>query len=103
MIDYLTEKLGEVEALILAGLTVVVIWAVAMVFIKTRALIPTAVMLVVGGLVLWGTANSEWFAEKIGEEADAAPAVVVPLHPAPAGDATVEVPVDAAVTWTFAA
>lgn len=102
MIDYLTEKLGEVEALILAGLTVVVIWAVAMVFIKTRALIPTAVMLVVGGLVLWGTANSEWFAEKIGEEA-AAPAVVVPLHQAPISDATVEVPVDAAVTWTFVA
>jgi len=68
VIDYLTEKLTEVQTLLLAGLVVVVIWSVATVFIKTRALIPTAVMLVVGGLVLWGTANSDWFAEKIGEE-----------------------------------
>lgn len=68
MIDYLTEKLSEVQTLLLAGLAVVVIWAVATVFLKTRALIPTVVMLVVGGLVLWGTANSDWFAEKIGEE-----------------------------------
>lgn len=103
MIDYLTEKIAEVEVLILAGLGLVVIWCVLMVFVKTRALIPTAVMLVVGGLVLWGTANSDWFAEKVGEEADTAPAVTVPLDPAPAAD-LVEDPADpAAVAWLPAA
>lgn len=86
MIDYLTEKLTEVQTLLLAGLAVLVIWAVATVFLKTRALIPTAVMLVVGGLVLWGTANSDWFAEKIGEEASL-------------GDQTIVVPFAAALPF----
>ena len=68
MVGWMTVKLAEIRQLVQAGLVVAAILFVAHVWWKTKALIPTLGAMLLAGMVLWGTANIQWFQDKIGQE-----------------------------------
>ena len=68
MVGWMTVKLAEIRQLIQAGLVVAAMLFVAHVWWKTKALIPTLGAMLLAGAVLWGTANIQWFQDRIGEE-----------------------------------
>jgi uncharacterized membrane protein YdjX (TVP38/TMEM64 family) len=68
MVSWMTMKLAEIRQLIQAGLVVAAVLFVGHVWWKTKALIPTLGALLLAGGVLWGTANIQWFQDKIGQE-----------------------------------
>ena len=89
MLDYLNCKFGEIEVVMNGGILLAAIASVASVYSRTKALVATAGAFLVAGLVVWGTANVEWFSDKIGEESSIGPApsaevVVLPGSASPA-------------------
>ncbi|MCI0690123.1 MAG: hypothetical protein L0Y54_23230 [Sporichthyaceae bacterium] len=74
MIDWLVGKTADVETLILVIIGLLVVIRIMMTYYSTRgAIVPLVVTLVVGGLVLWGINNIDWFQTKTDEEIQAAP------------------------------
>ncbi|TMK52758.1 MAG: hypothetical protein E6G66_03480 [Actinobacteria bacterium] len=82
MIPWMTAKLAEIRQLIQGGLVVAAVLFIAHVWWKTKALIPTLGAMLLAGMVLWGTANIQWFQDEIGKEmhslGTAAPAIPGP-------------------------
>lgn len=68
MISWMTAKLAEIRQLIQGGLVVAAIVFIAHVWWKSKALIPTLGAMLLAGMVLWGTANVQWFQDQIGKE-----------------------------------
>lgn len=68
VIEWLGSKIQEVQTLVQAALGVAAILSIGWVWWKTKALVPTLGALILAGVVLWGTANLDWFKTKIGEE-----------------------------------
>jgi hypothetical protein len=64
----MTAKLAEIRQLIQGGLVVAAVLFIGHVWWKTMALIPTIGAMLLAGLVLWGTANIQWFQDQIGKE-----------------------------------
>ena len=64
----MTAKLVEIRQLIQGGLVVAAVLFIAHVWWKTKALIPTLGAMLLAGMVLWGTANIQWFQDEIGKE-----------------------------------
>jgi len=83
VIPWMTGKLAEIRQLIQAGLVVAGILFIGHVWWKTKSLVPTVGAVLLSGLVLWSTANIEWFQNEIGQEMHSLPAV----HQAPGGGA----------------
>ncbi|HEU5001268.1 MAG TPA: hypothetical protein VFW71_00625 [Actinomycetota bacterium] len=75
MIPWMTGKLAEIRQLIQAGLVVAGILFIGHVWWKTKALVPTIGAVLLSGLVLWSTANIEWFQNEIGQEMHSLPAI----------------------------
>jgi hypothetical protein len=83
----MTAKLAEVRQLIQGGLVVAAVLFIAHAWWKSKALIPTVGAMLLAGMVLWGTANVQWFQDQIGKEmhsmgrtAPSAPALIRPLE-----------------------
>lgn len=93
MLDYLNGKFGEIEVVMNGGILLASIASVAIVYYRTKALVATAGAFLVAGLVVWGTANVEWFSEKIGEESSLGPppSAEVVVLPAPAWPASISI------------
>ena len=86
MLDWMNGKFGEVETVMQSGIVVAAIAAVAMMYWRTKALVATLGAMVLAGAVVWGTANVDWFSNKVGEETGMAPPAPVVLHaPAQSG------------------
>ena len=85
MLDFLNGKFAELEVVMSGGILLAAIASVAIVYYRTKALVATAGAFLVAGLVVWGTANVDWFSNKIGEEASLgpAPSAVVVVAPTP--------------------
>ena len=81
MLDWMNGKFGEVETVMQSGIVVAAIAAVAMMYWRTKALVATLGAMVLAGAVVWGTANVDWFSNKVGEETGMAPPASVVLHP----------------------
>lgn len=87
MIEWVADKLADIQQLILAAGVVLAILYVLMTWWRTKALVPTLVALLLAGIVLWAVSNIDWFKRKVGEETGslpAPPAVVErqsPSHP----------------------
>ena len=64
----MTAKLAEIRQLIQGGLVVAAVLFIGHVWWKTKALIPTLGAMLLAGMVLWGTANIQWFQDEIGKE-----------------------------------
>jgi hypothetical protein len=64
----MTAKLAEIRQLIQGGLAVAAVLFIGHVWWKTKALIPTVGAMLLAGMVLWGTANIQWFQDQIGKE-----------------------------------
>jgi hypothetical protein len=64
----MTAKLVEIRQLIQGGLVVAAVLFIAHVWWKSKALIPTVGAMILAGMVLWGTANVQWFQDQIGKE-----------------------------------
>jgi hypothetical protein len=67
--DFLTSVqniVTRVEDLIPAVAILAVGIAVVMVYMKSRALVPTLVALLIGGLVVWGISDVTWFSNGVG-------------------------------------
>lgn len=81
MIDAGFNLITNAELLIRAATAVIVSVIILATLIKTRALIPVVVSMVVGGLVLWGVTmnGAGWFGSRINDDANklAAPAAAV--------------------------
>lgn len=95
MLDFLNGKFGEIEVVMNGGILLAAIAAVAITYYRTKALVATAGAFLVAGLVVWGTANVEWFSDKIGEESSIgpAPSAEVVVLPAPASPAVASIAV----------
>jgi hypothetical protein len=85
MLDYLNSKFGEIETVMNGGILLAAIASVAIVYYKTKALVVTAGAFLLAGLVVWGTANVEWFSDKIGEEASLGPVPTTEVVVSPTG------------------
>jgi hypothetical protein len=68
VIPWMTAKLAEIRQLIQGGLVVAAVLFIGHVWWKTKALIPTVGAMLLAGMVLWGTANIQWFQDQIGKE-----------------------------------
>jgi hypothetical protein len=93
MLDFLNSKFGEIEAVMNGGILLAAIASIAIVYYRTKALVATAGAFLVAGLVVWGTANVEWFSDKIGEESSLgpAPSAEVVVLPGPASSAATSI------------
>lgn len=83
MIQFLTDKLGEVEVLVQAAIAVMAMIMVIAVWAKSKALVPTLGALIFGAFVVWGVNNTDILRQKIDEEfqdARAAAVVAVPVE-----------------------
>ncbi len=86
MIDWMNSKLGDVQGLLVGITGVLAIWFVIWTWVRTKALVPTLVAMLVAGAVLWAVSNMDWFKNKVGQEAGILrpPVVrVVDVRPAP--------------------
>jgi hypothetical protein len=54
--------------LIRAGVVLFAVLTVAMIYARTKAVIPVAVAALLAGAVIWAVNNIEWFERKVGEE-----------------------------------
>lgn len=91
MLDFLNSKFGEIEAVMNGGILLAAIASIAIVYYRTKALVATAGAFLVAGLVVWGTANVEWFSDKIGEESSLGPAPSAEVVPGPASSAATSI------------
>ncbi len=80
MLDWMNAKFAEVETVMQSGIVVAAIAAVAMMYWRTKALVATLGAMVLAGAVVWGTANVDWFSNKVGEESSLAPPAPVVLQ-----------------------
>jgi CHASE2 domain-containing sensor protein len=68
VLDWLTDKLTELQELIQLGAIVIGMVMIVITWWRTKALVPTLTIMVVAGAVIWAVANIEWFEKKVGEE-----------------------------------
>ena len=86
MIDWIADKLADIQQLILTAGVVLAILYVLMTWWRTKALVPTLVALLLAGIVLWAVSNIDWFKRKVGEETRSLPAPpAAAVHPPPSG------------------
>lgn len=69
MILWLTDLLGDIEALITAAITVAAAVYVAAVWWRTKALVPTLTAIVVAGIVVWASGNIDVISGRIEQDA----------------------------------
>lgn len=86
MIDWIADKLADIQQLILAAGVVLAIVYVLMTWWRTKALVPTLVALLLAGIVLWAVSNLDWFKRKVGEETRGLPAAPAVLDHRPSPD-----------------
>ena len=82
MTTWLTSMFDKGIGLVQAGMILFLIFAIASTWFKSRALIPTAVVAITGGAVLWLVNHYQWLETNTGTEFGAlhAPAGAAPLH-----------------------
>ncbi len=68
MVQWATAEITKVQALAFLAISVAVIIAIGATFYRTKALVPTAVMAITGGLVLYAVHNTGVFQQKVGED-----------------------------------
>jgi hypothetical protein len=78
MIAWATGMLAEIRVLILLGLGVLAVWAIAQTFHRSRAVVPTLGMAVLAGAVLWVANNVTTIQDRVGTDLSAAPATAAP-------------------------
>lgn len=74
--EWLLERFAEWKQVAVSGVGLGVIVLVAATFLATRQAVKTLTMLVLGGLVLWTVANTDWLVDRIGEETGKVPTQV---------------------------
>ncbi len=94
MIAWAMGMLAEIKVLILLGLGVLAVWAIAQTFHRSRAVVPTLGMAVLAGAVLWVANNITTIQDRVGTDLSApAPSVSTPASagaPAAAGSGPVD-------------
>jgi hypothetical protein len=72
--------LAQIKVLILLGLGVLAVWAIAQTFHRSRAVVPTLGMAVLAGAVLWVANNITTIQDRVGTDLSApTPATSAPL------------------------
>jgi hypothetical protein len=70
VIDLLSDKIADVEAVVRAAITLMALIFVGMVWAKTKSFVPVVGALLLGALVIWGVNNVDFLEQKVGEEFD---------------------------------
>ena len=79
MTTWLTSMFDKGIGLVQAGMILFLIFAIASTWFKSRALIPTAVVAITGGAVLWLVNHYQWLETNTGTEFGAL-SVTAPRH-----------------------
>jgi hypothetical protein len=75
MIAWAMGMLAQIKVLILLGLGVLAVWAIAQTFHRSRAVVPTLGMAVLAGAVLWVANNITTIQDRVGTDLSAPPSV----------------------------
>lgn len=69
MIEWAMNMINSGKDLLIAGLGLYVLWMIIKTFGRSGGqAVPTFVVILLGGLVLWSATNMDWFEKKVGDE-----------------------------------
>jgi hypothetical protein len=68
VIELLSDKIADVEMLVRAGITLMALIMVGLVWAKTKSFVPVVGALLLGALVIWGVNNVHFLEQKVDEE-----------------------------------
>ena len=88
MTDLLHSEIVKVEALVQAGVGLMALVMIVVVWVRTKAFVPTIGAVLFGALVTWSVHNVDFLQQKVNDEfqTQGMPALVV-TYPTAAGDA----------------
>jgi hypothetical protein len=88
MFEWAHAIIDQTLTLIRAGVVLFAVLTVAMIYARTKAVVPVAVAALLAGAVIWAVNNIEWFERKVGDETIANLTVPVVLARAADRDGT---------------
>lgn len=68
MFEWAHAIIDQTLTLIRAGVVLFAVLTVAMIYARTKAVVPVAVAALLAGAVIWAVNNIEWFERKVGDE-----------------------------------
>ena len=83
MTDLMHAEILKVEALVQAGVALMALIMIVVVWARTKAFVPTIGAVLFGALVTWAVHNSDFLQQKVGDEfqSQGMPALVVHHNP----------------------
>ena len=83
MIQWLTQLIAQFKILILSGLGVLVLFAIAETFHKTRSVVGSVVVLILGAGLVWAASNITVIQDKVGRDVNNPGALIAPARATP--------------------
>ena len=77
MTELLHGEIAKIEALVQAGVALMALIMIAVIWARTKAFVPTIGAVLFGAIVTWSVHNVDFLQQKVDEEFQAMPAAVV--------------------------